>query len=259
MEVALGYLAVRNYVFRELEHAIYLCETDDCAENSCFNKPAVHEIDEAVAFYVGSLEGADGSGDGVLTYEMANNRGAEFGVAPNGLSTANIGMFEAFDDASEAIVANDCAGGRTATTTISQLNNIPLVQSLLKYTYLSKDGGGTKVHQAERVAYALNVLPIINGCSEADAETVYQNTKVGAATVDYDAVSQAVSNNYGCLGITAEDIGKTPSEDDSVDPIDLGGGTDEGVTVGDHSAANDRSFLMTFVSAVALMAAFVFV
>jgi len=251
-------MAVRNYVFRELEHAIYLCETDDCTENSCYNKPAVHEVDEAVAFYVGSLEGTDGSGEGVLTYDMANNRGEEFGVLSNGVATVNVKMFESFDDASVAIVGNDCTGGRTATTALSQLNTIPLIQSLLKYTLITKDGSGTTIQQAERVAAAVNVLPYINFCSEADAETIYQNTKVGATAVDYDAVTQAVANNYGCLGITAEDIGTTPSVDDSADSVDVGGGETGDDSGSGGETGDDSGAAMASVSAVALIAAFVF-
>ena len=77
----LGNMAVWMYVIRELEHAIYLCSTGDCDENSCYGKPAVHEVDEAVVFYAGSLEGPDGSGDGVLTYNLADKRASDFKTA----------------------------------------------------------------------------------------------------------------------------------------------------------------------------------
>jgi len=231
LETALGYLAVRNYVLRELEHANYLCNTGDCAENSCFGKPAVHEVDEAVAFYVGSLEGSDGSGEGVLTYDMANNRAAEFGTeSTSGLANVNVQMLESFNTASAAIVAADCAGGESATVVLAQLMAIPLVQNLLKYSLVTSQDGATAKQAAERVAAAINVLPIVNSCSADDAKTIYENTKVGA-TVDYDAVAQAVANNYECLGISADDIGTAPTADDSADE----GGSTEG---GDGSSSN---------------------
>ena len=41
-------MAVWMYVIRELEHAIFLCQTGSCDENSCLGKAPVHEVDEAV-------------------------------------------------------------------------------------------------------------------------------------------------------------------------------------------------------------------
>lgn len=214
LETAVGYLAVRNYVFRELEHANFLCLTGDCEEDSCFGKPAVHEVDEAVAFWVGSLEGTDGAGEGVLMYDMAENRAEEAGTVSNGLSATNTKMLEYFNDALMTILNADCEGGAAATLSLSKVQNIPLVQSLLKYSKITEGTGATETTEAERVAAAMNILPIIHNCSIADAQTIYDNAKVGA-TVSYAAIETAVANNYECLGITADDVGTPPSEDDS--------------------------------------------
>ena len=222
-------MAVRNYVFRELEHANYLCLNGECEEDSCFGKPAVHEVDEAVAFWVGSLEGTDGSGEGVLMYDMAENRAEEAGTVSNGLSGTNTEMLEYFNEALTTILAADCAGGAAATVALSKAQNVPLAQTLLKYSKITDGTGGTEVTQAERVAAAMNFLPIIHNCSATDAQTIYDNTKVGA-TVSFAAVEAAVSNNYDCLGITAEQLGTTPSEDDSTsaDAGTASGGTGSG-------------------------------
>ena len=112
-------MAVRNYVFRELEHANFLCNAGDCNEDSCLGKPAVHEVDEAVAFWVGSLEGTDGSGNGVLMYDMAENRAKESGTVTNGLSGTNTMMLALFNAAKDAIVDVDCEGGANATRSLA--------------------------------------------------------------------------------------------------------------------------------------------
>ena len=207
-------MAVRNYVFRELEHANFLCNAGDCNEDSCFGKPAVHEVDEAVAFWVGSLEGTDGSGNGVLMYDMAENRAEESGTVTSGLSGTNTMMLALFTAAKDAIVDADCAGGEKATSSLALIQNIPLVQTLLKYSKLTSGTGTTPGLEAERVAAAINILPIIHKCSATDAQVIYDNTKVGA-TVDYPSVEGAVLNSYECLGVTAEDIGTQPETDDS--------------------------------------------
>jgi hypothetical protein len=237
-------MAVRNYVFRELEHANYLCVTGNCTEISCYNKPAVHEVDEAVAFWVGSLEGKNG-GTGVLSYDMTNNRGAEFGTASNGIANANAGMFQSFEVASQSIKSNDCDGGKNATLSLWKANTIPLVQNLLKYTRITADGGGNAVQIAERVAAAMNVLPLISSCSPSDADVIYENVKVGASTTSYDAVAAAVANNYQCLGISAENIGTTPTTDDSADEASSESGTNAGESGGTIAlSAASQSFWM---------------
>ena len=220
-------MAVRNYVFRELEHANFLCNSGDCNEDSCFGKPAVHEVDEAVAFWVGSLEGADGSGNGVLMYDMAENRAEESGTVTSGLSGTNTMMLALFTAAKDAIVDADCAGGEKATSSLALIQNIPLVQTLLKYSKLTSGTGTTPVLEAERVAAAMNILPIIHACSPTDAQLIYDNTKVGAI-IYYPSIVDAVLKNYDCLGVTAEDIGTQPETDDSSDGGSDGGGSSGG-------------------------------
>jgi hypothetical protein len=61
-----------------------------------------HKWDEAVAFYTGSLQGADGQGPGQLMYALAKKRATDFGTetetyhvgAP---ANANIHIFNSFN------------------------------------------------------------------------------------------------------------------------------------------------------------------
>jgi len=210
---ASAYMAVWMYVLREMEHAIYLCETGDCNENSCFGKPAVHEVDEAVAFYAGSLEGTDGSGDGVLTYHLADNHASDFktagvdGDSTSGTAKANYDILTVFDDASEHIVAADCAATRDDTTRMAQLMTVPLIQGVLLYTYKSGVLNEGEKAEAERAVFAATVLPLVAACSSSDADTIYEHTKTGATSTDFSVVKEALERNYDCLGISSSDIG----------------------------------------------------
>ena len=69
-----AYMNVWMYVIREFEDAI-----DDCVVGTISdNYDSVHAWDEGVAFYVGSLEGTDGSGSGKMVYALADKRCANF-------------------------------------------------------------------------------------------------------------------------------------------------------------------------------------
>mmetsp|Transcript_6671 Transcript_6671/g.8857 ORF Transcript_6671/g.8857 Transcript_6671/m.8857 type:complete len:395 (+) Transcript_6671:2-1186(+) len=94
-----AYMSVWMYVIRELEDAI-----DDCNVECTFdcNEDAVHAWDEAVAFYAGSEEGSDGSGDGALLYSLADKRCANFGTcgaggdSVEGVAKTNLDIYAQF-------------------------------------------------------------------------------------------------------------------------------------------------------------------
>merc|ERR1719171_1974085 len=65
-----AYMNVWLYVIREMEDAILDCKSG-CLQ--CNDDP-VHAWDEGVAFYSGSLEGADGSGSGKMLHALADKR-----------------------------------------------------------------------------------------------------------------------------------------------------------------------------------------
>ena len=110
-----AYMGTAMYVIRELEDAL-----DDCvASDSTRNDDAVKALDEAVAFYTGSLEGsAGGSGSGVQFYALANKRCKNFstcgtsGEALTGNSKVNHDIFEEFDRMQQNLSNGSCADAR---------------------------------------------------------------------------------------------------------------------------------------------------
>lgn len=50
-------------------------------------------------------------------------------------------------------------------------------------------------------------MPLVHACNEDDANVIYENTKTGAASVDFAAVKEAFQDNLECLGLSPVDIG----------------------------------------------------
>lgn len=209
-------MAVMMYVIRELEDAIFDCG-QPCDGDGC-NDDAVHALDEAVAFYTGSLEGSDGDGGGVLMYALADKRAANFKTAgPNGneisgKSKINYDIFKEFGLMQDKLAQNDCTGARTNKERIAQLIFVPLVQGTLRYAHIvDTDLEATNKAKAEGATFAAAVLPVVAACNDQDAETIYQNMKVGANEMngapDFQKVKKAFEDNYECMGITCGDIG----------------------------------------------------
>jgi hypothetical protein len=202
------------YVIRELEDAL-----DDCSRQcgtQC-NDDAVYALDEAVAFYTGSLEGWDGSGDGVLHYSLADKRCINFktcgpeGTAIEGTSKVNLEIFKDFKSMQKELVNAQCEPARVHKENAVKKIWIPLIQGTLRYAYiLSTTPQTDDKAQAEGVTFAAAVLPMIASCDPNDAATIFNNmhpAPLGSTTVDFQAVKKAFENNYGCLGITCPDVG----------------------------------------------------
>jgi hypothetical protein len=252
VQKATAYGAVWMYVFRELWHAIYLCNTHDCHEADCFNEPAVHEVDEAVAFWTGSLEGTDGSGPGVLTYHLADKRCAQFstcgenGDSTEGTSKVNIDAFAEFNVASENTVANQCDDLLANTNRLIQLATVPLVQGAINYAHVTGVKQDTDdAVEAEGATFAFLVLPIVHACSPDDAAVIYQNLQTGQKnSASYDAVKQAFENNYECMGITAAEVGVVndlPSADSESSDYGAGAETTSSDGYGPTSSGPDAT------------------
>ena len=64
------YLNVFGYALHEVESAVANCDPASTIQNVV----AARKWDKAVAFWVGSLEGPDGSGQGSLMYNLASKR-----------------------------------------------------------------------------------------------------------------------------------------------------------------------------------------
>ena len=199
------------YVIRELQASIAecreACESDDC-------DAPTGGLDEAVAFYAGSLEGPDGTnGQAYLLYTLADRRSFDFktggsnGDSVTGNSKVNIEILQQFVQMRNSLSSGKCDDATKNVERIVQLMTVPLVQSTIKYAQKRGVDPTDKPDELEGAAFAASVLPMVHACNEGDAQTIYDNMKVGSTTTDFGAVKSAFENNYGCLGMTCADVG----------------------------------------------------
>ena len=209
-----AYMSVFMYVIRELEDAVYDKCVKQCAVDQC-NDDAVNALDEAVAFYTGSLEGTDGTGDGNLIYNLADKRAGNYKTAGlngdeiTGTAKVNYDIFMQFDKFRAGITGDSCPDVIAAKERIVQLMFVPMIQGTLRYAYKrSSESGAGEKEEAEGAVFAAGVLPMVHACNANDALTIYTEMKVGSGgDTDFPAVKKAFEKNYKCLGVTGEDIG----------------------------------------------------
>lgn len=223
------YHAVWMYMLHEMEEAIVQCEAGNTFKSDT-STSAPHRWDEFWAFYAGSLEGPDGSGDGEFLWALAEKRCAQFATcdARGRTARANEMALQLALSGLENILAGDCASAQIALDAIVSASTVPLVQGLLKYVYDadptvnrgSCTAGVCTYDEAwgEGWAFAAAVLPRINECDPTVAQIVRENLDVdnaaGAPMKDgYHKVKALIESTYPCLGITCADIGAYQSFD----------------------------------------------
>ncbi|KAL3923597.1 MAG: hypothetical protein SGILL_001567 [Bacillariaceae sp.] len=202
------------YVIREMEDALDDCKEGCDFETNCNDDP-VHAWDEAVAFYTGTLEGKDGSGDGKLLHALADKRCSNFKTcgdlanAETGTSHVNLEIFREFSIGLNKIVQGECASARAQKERIEQLMAIPLIQGSLRYAYITNfDADAGEKAEAEGAVFAASVLPLVHACNADAAATVYNNLKVGQRnSANFQQVREAFESVYECMGIRSEYIG----------------------------------------------------
>lgn len=203
-------MGVAMYVIRELEDAI-----DDCrASETKRNADGVNAVDEAVAFYTGSLEGADGAGSGVLMYALADKRCVNFktcgenGDSITGTSDANLEIFDEFKDIKSNVLAKNCDAAVGDKEDIVEDMRIPLIQGTLRYAQILSTDEADAVDKAEGAIFALSILPWLDNCNQDAAKTVFENMSPTATSkVSLSAVKKAIESTYKCLEVSCEDIG----------------------------------------------------
>jgi hypothetical protein len=200
-------MSTAMYAIRELEDAIDICTTGANGDDD-------NSVDEAAAFYTGSLEGVDGSGTGVLMYSLAEKRCANFktcgekGNDVTGKAKVNLDIFKELANMNTNYAKLKCEDARTNKENIAKKMFVPLVQGTLRYAYIrSTDGDADAKDEAEGATFAAAVLPVVANCSADDAATIYNNMKPGSGKADFASVKHAFESNYGCMGITCADVG----------------------------------------------------
>lgn len=221
VKIGAGFMIPSMYLIREMEIGLAgcrtACQSDDCEEGKTSNN--VNEVDEAVAFYTGSLEGS-----GYLPYAMANAWAALSGTAgPNGNSLSgtakvNSDIYQQFMQMQTAFTTGDCDGAQKNKERVAQLIIVPMVQAVLRSARLQMRESkvtGTPSDFVVGATAAAAILPYVYACNPSDAEVLYDNLKTGRmdadgdedTDVDFQAVKSALANNYACLGISCSDVG----------------------------------------------------
>ncbi|GAX12063.1 hypothetical protein FisN_8Lh165 [Fistulifera solaris] len=200
------FLAIFMYVIRELEDAIDDCVVQ-CDADTCNDDP-VHALDEAVAFYTGSLHLTEGS-DGNLLFSLAEKRCENFLTCENGEAAVNNRLFVLFNRMQNLLQQGKCEEAATVVSDITNIMYVPMIQGAFRYAYKSgEQDDQTPKSEAEGATFAAAVLPKVHKCNAADAQLIYDNMKVGnTEPVDWPAVKSAFERNYRCMGITCADVG----------------------------------------------------
>jgi Notch-like protein len=210
-----AYMNVWMYVIHEIEDAI-----SDCT-NSCTNPGAqdcnadpVHAIDEAAAFYAGSLEGTSATGNtaGKLIFRLAEKRCSNFGTCtgPQGQAKANQMIIKKLQDAQTELINARCSNVPALRDSIVSLMSIPLVQGSIRYAWKVAEAQGGETEKAEGAVFSAAILPRVSSCDAAKAKIISDNMKINAGThmsAGFTAVKEAFEATYCCLGITCADIG----------------------------------------------------
>jgi hypothetical protein len=214
-------------VVRELEYAVRACRIP-CTTNtsSACSDDAVHFLDTAAAFYAGSLEGQNGSPDGVLLHALADSGAAEFkttkwaGNGEKGTAYVNLEIFYRLGEAQQALLdknadgTGQCGVADAFKKEIINLMKVPLVQVVLSNAWIrahdtEADDADVENAEAKGATYAAGILPYVYACNQSLAELVYNNLRIGsqASDVDFSSVKQAFEDVYECLGITCAEVG----------------------------------------------------
>ncbi|CAN0397378.1 unnamed protein product, partial [Ectocarpus fasciculatus] len=213
------YQNVWMYVTHELYDAVNDCENGDLSAND----GGPHAWDEGWAFYTGSLEGtaAGGSGDGQMIYALAEKRCENFGTCSGdtdgddttGTSAINSELLTLWEAGKANLVAGECTQASAVIDEILPLMAVPLIQGLLRYTYLADPaiGTGGDKEAAELWAFSAAILPWISACNAAVGTAVRDNTELGSTSAPmadgYATIKGQLETVYSCMGITCAQVG----------------------------------------------------
>merc|ERR1719299_403867 len=189
------------YVIREMEDAILDCNAG-CDTLEC-NDDAVHAWDEAVAFYVGSLN----NGKLNWPYTLADKRCKNFGTCPR----VNADILQQFKLGKDKLLAKKCTEAEPIKKKIVELISVPLVQGALRYAYkIGTEKDTSAKSRGEGATFAAAILPRVHACNSASASLISNNMKIDAVSPMKDGfavVKKAFESAYSCMGMTCADVG----------------------------------------------------
>jgi hypothetical protein len=194
------------WVSHELNSAL-----DKAAEgNFDVAEGAVHNWDEAWAFYYGSEPGC-------APYGTANSRAGNFATtgADGETAQANEAILAAMVAGRDALVASDADGAVTAAAEVNRNLVVTYSQAAVRYATIIEgdldagDADQAAAHQAEGLAF-WRVIEAVVVAEGADGDTVNAIFDLGSepgANGFGEEVRVALEPAWEALGITADDIG----------------------------------------------------
>jgi hypothetical protein len=205
-------------VFTQVNRIMTEWSIDRC-HNQCGNeKPcpeAAEPWDNAVATYVGSLEGVDGNGNGYLLYSLADQLCTEFATCGEhktdiqGTAGVNIDIIREFQFGRSELEAGACYGANRVKNQVNQLMTVPLIQATLRSAYrLQYTHKNEDEERGRASAFVAAILPDVHACSHMDASLIYENMRLSnPGAPNFADIKEALERNYECMKIQCDDVG----------------------------------------------------
>jgi hypothetical protein len=184
---------------------------------------SLYSLDEAVAYYTGSLANKDTEDNGRFVYALADDRAETFktsghsGMDVNGTAWVNLMIMKQFKTMQQLFKKKDstfCKDADEGYKLVSRYMRIPIIQSVLAYAYVrefDQDHSQDEVEKAEvkGATYAAAILPYVYECNPKRAEMLYENMRVGSDTkrLSYVNVKESLEACYDSWGITCANVG----------------------------------------------------
>ena len=215
-------LTLLQYVIRNLDVAIEECAI--CSNtNDVTSDCGLSLIDEAAAYYVGSLQSTvSNSYEGFLLYGAADRWCQLFNTCDGTItfndatittSRVNMIVMQQLLNLQSNVQSRSCNPDDATITTfrniiVSQLF-VPIIQGLIRSVYYTEQSVVSDFCDADATMYAAAILPLVLNCTgDDDAELLFDHTRPDR-TVPTNAtlVHEILKRNYDCLGISSSDIG----------------------------------------------------
>jgi hypothetical protein len=197
-------------VLQKLYGALSLCNSG----NGQNTDASVLLFDEAVAFYVGSIEGDQEGGrdGGQLLFAVAKNLCDTFNVCNAGSNAGvNTDIMHSFLNTSEVLTVGDCASvQQKIQQEITPSLLVPLFQGTLNAAVVN-DGlqiGADNETLADSFTFSRSILPLINNVNQASGDALKRNMNFNPLQIavedGFSAVFQAIQT--GIEGMTAPPV-----------------------------------------------------
>ena len=215
IELFSKYLNIGLFMINELENALEKC-ANHCQHGDCHHA-AIHALDAAVAFYVGSLQAEDPKKEGNLLYSLANHMCVRFrtcgldGDEAEGTAKVNYDIFEEFNDMRDNLTNDKCVDAQKNKEAIVKHMFIPMFQGFrfAVYRRTADHNWGDTYLVEDAAPFTAAVMPLLGYCHMDEANEILVNFSPGNVeeTEDLATIEQHLNEHYECMGFCCHDIG----------------------------------------------------